>query len=101
MPPERGRSLAKILLQGRLIEIADSYTLIPEDQPVKLAGTIRDFVRDTPGLRPYGAADPTRRKFLMVDFVSSRSRTIGYWITTAIIAADSVRPLAKRSNLPG
>jgi hypothetical protein len=57
MPPERGRSLAKILLQGRLIEIADSYTLIPEDQPVKLAGTIRDFVRDTPGLRPYGAAD--------------------------------------------
>jgi hypothetical protein len=37
----------------------------------------------------------------MVDFVSSRSRTIGYWITTTIIAADSVRPLAKRSNLPG
>jgi hypothetical protein len=37
----------------------------------------------------------------MVDFVSSRSRTIGYWDTTAIITADSVRPLAKRSNPPG
>jgi pimeloyl-ACP methyl ester carboxylesterase len=57
MPPEHGRRFAGLLPQGRLVEIADSYTLIPEDQPVKLAGTIRDFVRDTPGLRPYGAAD--------------------------------------------
>ena len=32
----------------------------------------------------------------MVDFVRSRSRTIGSWVTTAIIAADSVGPLAKR-----
>ena len=47
MPPERGRSLAKILLQGRLIEIADSYTLIPEDQPEELSRVIQDFVRDT------------------------------------------------------
>jgi hypothetical protein len=37
----------------------------------------------------------------MVDFVHSRSRTIGYWVTTAIIAADSVGPLAKRSNPQG
>jgi hypothetical protein len=37
----------------------------------------------------------------MVEFVSSRSRTIASWDTTAIIAADSVRPLAKRSNPPG
>jgi pimeloyl-ACP methyl ester carboxylesterase len=57
MPPEHGRRLAELLPQGRLVEIPDSYTLIPEDQPVKLAGAIRDFVRDTPVLRPYGAAD--------------------------------------------
>ena len=57
MPPEHGRRLAELLPQGRLIELPDSYTLIPEDQPVKLAGAVRDFVRDTPGLLPYGEAD--------------------------------------------
>jgi pimeloyl-ACP methyl ester carboxylesterase len=29
MPPEHGRRLAELLPQGRLIEVADSYTLIP------------------------------------------------------------------------
>jgi pimeloyl-ACP methyl ester carboxylesterase len=48
MPPEHGRRLAEILPQGRLIEIPDSYTLIPEDQPGELARAIRQFVRDTP-----------------------------------------------------
>ncbi len=48
MPPEHGRRLAEILPRGRLIEIADSYTLIPEDQPGELARAIRGFVRDTP-----------------------------------------------------
>ncbi len=48
MPPEHGRRLAGILPQGRLIEIADSYTLIPEDQPGELARAIRGFVQDTP-----------------------------------------------------
>ena len=47
MPPEHGRRLAEILPQGRLIEIPDSYTLIPEDQPRELAHTIRGFVQDT------------------------------------------------------
>ena len=37
----------------------------------------------------------------MVDYVSSRSRTTGSWVTTVIIAADSVGPLAKRRNTPG
>jgi pimeloyl-ACP methyl ester carboxylesterase len=46
MPPEHGRRLAELLPQGRLVEIADSYTLIPEDQPGELATTIRRFVED-------------------------------------------------------
>jgi hypothetical protein len=33
---------------GRLIEIPDGYTLIPEEQPDELARIIREFVRDTP-----------------------------------------------------
>src|SRR6266851_5501800 len=47
-PPEHGRRLAELLPHGRLIEIADSYTLIPEDQPGELARAIRQFIRDTP-----------------------------------------------------
>jgi pimeloyl-ACP methyl ester carboxylesterase len=47
MPPEHGRRLAELLPMGRLVEIPDSYTLIPEDQPARLAGAIREFVRDT------------------------------------------------------
>jgi pimeloyl-ACP methyl ester carboxylesterase len=41
MPPEHGRRLAEILPQGRLVEIPDSYTLIPLDQPAGLAQAIR------------------------------------------------------------
>ncbi|MFL5825781.1 MAG: alpha/beta fold hydrolase [Thermoleophilaceae bacterium] len=47
MPPEHGRRLAELLPQGRLVEIADSYTLIPEDQPLELARVLREFVRET------------------------------------------------------
>src|SRR5260370_40634549 len=47
MPPEHGRRLAEILPNGRLIEIADSYTFIPEDHPGELARAIRQFVRDS------------------------------------------------------
>jgi len=47
MPPEHGRTLAEVLSQGRLVEIADSYTLIPEDQPEELARAIRGFIQDT------------------------------------------------------
>jgi pimeloyl-ACP methyl ester carboxylesterase len=45
MPPEHGRRLAELLPQGRLVEVADSYTLIPLDQPARLAQIIRDFTR--------------------------------------------------------
>lgn len=47
MPPEHGRRLADLLPHGRLIEIPDSYTFLPEDQPGELARAIRQFVRDT------------------------------------------------------
>lgn len=46
MPPEHGRRLAEILPEGRLVEIADSYTLIPLDQPRELAASIRAFMRE-------------------------------------------------------
>ncbi len=47
MPREHGRRLAELFPCGRLVEIPDSYTLIPEDQPGELARAIRGFVRDT------------------------------------------------------
>lgn len=43
MPPEHGRRLAELLPHGRLVEVADSYTLVPLDQPTKLAQLIREF----------------------------------------------------------
>ncbi len=48
MPPAHGRRLASLLPHARLVEIADSLTLIPLDQPHILAHTIRQFIRDTP-----------------------------------------------------
>jgi len=47
MPPEHGRRLAGLLPQGRLVEVADSRTLIPEDQPALLAAEIRRFLEET------------------------------------------------------
>ncbi len=47
MPPAHGRRLAEVFPQGRLVEIADSYTLITEDQPEELARAIRRFIRET------------------------------------------------------
>jgi pimeloyl-ACP methyl ester carboxylesterase len=44
MPIEHGRRLAAILPRGRLVEIPDTYTLIPEDQPALLAARIREFI---------------------------------------------------------
>jgi pimeloyl-ACP methyl ester carboxylesterase len=44
MPPEHGRRLAELLPQGRLVELEDSYTLLPLDQPVRLSKAIREFV---------------------------------------------------------
>ncbi|MET7766035.1 alpha/beta hydrolase [Streptomyces sp. NPDC005336] len=50
MPPEHGLRLAGLLPQGQLVEIPDSYTLIPEDQPGRLAELMRAFVLDGGGV---------------------------------------------------
>jgi pimeloyl-ACP methyl ester carboxylesterase len=47
MPPEHGRRLADLLPDSRLVEIADSYTLVPLDQPAELSAAIRNFVMTT------------------------------------------------------
>jgi pimeloyl-ACP methyl ester carboxylesterase len=43
MPLEHGKRLAALLPQGKLVEVADSYTLLPLDQPAEFARLIRDF----------------------------------------------------------
>jgi pimeloyl-ACP methyl ester carboxylesterase len=45
MPPADGRRLAAVLPQGRFVEVADSATLVPLDQPAALATAIRAFHR--------------------------------------------------------
>ncbi len=47
MPPEHGRRLAEMLPDSRLLEIADSYTLVPLDQPAALSAAVRNFVMTT------------------------------------------------------
>jgi pimeloyl-ACP methyl ester carboxylesterase len=43
MPPEHGRRLATLFPHGQLIEVDDSYTLIPLDQPARFAQLVREF----------------------------------------------------------
>ncbi|MET8849166.1 alpha/beta hydrolase [Amycolatopsis sp. NPDC004625] len=43
MPPEHGRRLAALLPKGELAEVADSYTLLPLDQPAEFARLVREF----------------------------------------------------------
>ncbi|GHJ01105.1 oxidoreductase [Streptomyces olivaceus] len=52
MPREHGPRLAALYPQGRLVEIADSSTLIPEDQPERLAHALIDFLTRT-GAEPF------------------------------------------------
>ena len=49
MPPEHGRRLAGLLPGSELVEVDDSYTLIPLDQPARLAQAIRDFALSPAG----------------------------------------------------
>ncbi|MFJ3223308.1 alpha/beta fold hydrolase [Streptomyces sp. NPDC086783] len=51
MPPEHGRRLAELLPRARLVTVTDSYTLVPLDQPERLARLIREFSR-SPGTPP-------------------------------------------------
>ncbi|MBI5106612.1 MAG: alpha/beta hydrolase [Solirubrobacterales bacterium] len=45
-PIEHARRLAAILPQGRVEEVPDAYTFVSWDQPDRVAGLIRDFVRE-------------------------------------------------------
>jgi pimeloyl-ACP methyl ester carboxylesterase len=47
MPPEHGRRLAAAFPHGRYVEVADSYTLLPEDQPRAFTAHLRAFLADT------------------------------------------------------
>ena len=44
MPPAHGRRLAEAFPDAKLVEIPDSYTLVPIDQPQRLAAELRRFV---------------------------------------------------------
>ncbi|MFI6512692.1 alpha/beta fold hydrolase [Streptosporangium sp. NPDC050855] len=54
MPREHGPRLAELYPRGRLIEIADSSTLVPEDRPERLAEVLTGFLVET-------GAEPSRR----------------------------------------
>jgi pimeloyl-ACP methyl ester carboxylesterase len=47
MPLEHGRRLAEILPRAELVEVADSATLVPLDQPTELARIVREFMRES------------------------------------------------------
>jgi pimeloyl-ACP methyl ester carboxylesterase len=49
MPPEHGRRLAALLPRARHVEIPDSFTLIPLDNPGALVAEMRAFLRETEG----------------------------------------------------
>jgi pimeloyl-ACP methyl ester carboxylesterase len=46
MPREHGPRLAGLFPSATLVEIDDSYTLIPEDQPEQLSTAIREFLSE-------------------------------------------------------
>jgi len=48
--PEHGKRFAALLPDARLVEVADSYTLIMRDQPQVFARAIREFVQETAGV---------------------------------------------------
>ncbi len=48
MPPEHGRRLAELLPRAQLVEVPDSYSLIPLDDPARLASAIREFAAPIP-----------------------------------------------------
>ncbi|WP_320669386.1 alpha/beta fold hydrolase [Patulibacter defluvii] len=46
MPRDHGRRLAELFPRGRLVEVDDSYTLVPEDQPERLTEELRRFLAE-------------------------------------------------------
>jgi pimeloyl-ACP methyl ester carboxylesterase len=61
MPPEHGRRLADAFPNSRLVEIADSFTLVPEDQPALLTRHLREFIASTSPRRVDRHVDSERR----------------------------------------
>ena len=49
--PEHGARLAELLANARLVQVADSYTLIMRDQPHVFARAIREFIHETTAAR--------------------------------------------------
>jgi pimeloyl-ACP methyl ester carboxylesterase len=47
MPREHGTNLAELYPEPSLVEIADSATLIPADQPERLVRSILEFLAET------------------------------------------------------
>jgi pimeloyl-ACP methyl ester carboxylesterase len=47
MPPQTGRRLAALLPRGEYVEIPDSRTLIPLDNPGGLCAELRRFIKET------------------------------------------------------
>ncbi|MEU9078836.1 alpha/beta fold hydrolase [Kitasatospora sp. NPDC004745] len=45
MPPEHARRLVELVPRARLAVVDDSYTLVPLDQPGRLADLLREFAR--------------------------------------------------------
>lgn len=54
-PISLAHRLAELLPQARLVEVADSYTFIPEDRPELLAELIVEFLTSTAGDKPKSA----------------------------------------------
>jgi pimeloyl-ACP methyl ester carboxylesterase len=59
MPIEHGHRFAALFPDSRLVEVPDSYTLIPIDQPTMLASELRVFMRERRSARQ-PAASPVR-----------------------------------------
>jgi hypothetical protein len=47
MPSDHGGRLAPLFPNSRLVEIADSYTLVSEDRPGLLAHDLRELIEET------------------------------------------------------
>lgn len=60
MPPEHGRRLAQVFPNAQLVEVADSYTLIPEDQPALLATHLRQFTASSASSPPTASLSADR-----------------------------------------
>lgn len=56
MPLESGKRFAEKLPKAEFVTVADSYTLIPEDQPEELAKLIRGFIHKHQGVQHQAVA---------------------------------------------